>query len=221
MTQKITEKEIIELERQLSCPIGDLGIEVGESMNKSNIGMILNTIQLLELKNKNSVLEIGHGNCSHLNNVLGLAKEIQYHGVEISETMFQEAKKNDITKKGEFKLYNGQTIPYSSNYFHIIFSVNTIYFWSNPDQLISEIERTLKLNGLCVLTYANKDFMEKLPFVGQRFKLFDQNDIKELAKKSSLKIIESEEFTEKVKSKTGEQVERKYTITKLKKFTEK
>ena len=72
-----------------------------------------------------------------------------------------------------------------------------------------------------VLTYANKDFMEKLPFVGQRFKLFDQNDIKELAKKSSLKIIDSEDFTEKVKSKTGEQVERKYTITKLKKFTEK
>ena len=148
MNKKITEKEIIELERQLSCPIGDLGIKVGESMNESNIGMILNTIQLLELKNKNSVLEIGHGNCSHLNNVLGLAKEIQYHGVEISETMFQEAKKNDITKNGEFKLYNCQTIPYLSNYFHIIFSVNTIYFWSNPDQLISEIERTLKLNGL-------------------------------------------------------------------------
>ena len=60
--------------------------------------------------------------------------------------------------------------------------------------------------------------MKNLPFVGQKFKLFDQNEIKKLTEKSNLTIIESKELTEHVKSKTGEQVERYYTMTKLKRL---
>ena len=51
-------------------------------------------------------------------------------------------------------------------------TVNTIYFWSNPVKLIGEIERTLKLNGICVLTFGDKDFMQKLPVNGRPLALF-------------------------------------------------
>ena len=216
MSHKLTEEQIRKLENQLSCPIGKIGIEVGKTMNKSNIGMTLKTIEFLEIKNENSVLELGHGNCGHLDNLLNSAKEIKYFGLEISETMLNEAKKNNLSKLANFQLYDGETISYPNKFFDKIFSVNTIYFWSDAENLINEIERTLKINGICILTYANKDFMEKLPFIGQKFKLFDQNDIKNLVKKSTMKIIEIKEFTEQVQSKTGAQVERKFTMTKLK-----
>lgn len=216
MSQKLTEEQIRKLENQLSCPIGDIGIEVGKTMNKSNIGMTLKTIEFLEIKNENSVLELGHGNCGHLDNLLNSAKGIKYFGLEISETMLNEAKKNNLSKLANFQLYDGETISYPNKFFDKIFSVNTIYFWSNHENLINDIERTLKINGICILTYANKDFMEKLPFVGQKFKLFDRNDIKNLVRKSNMKIIEIKEFTEQVQSKTGAQVERKFTLIKLK-----
>lgn len=68
------------------------------------------------------------------------------------------------------------------------------------------------------MTYANKKFIKSLPFVGQKFKLFYQNEIKKLTKKSNLTIIEAKELTENVKSKTGEQIERNYKMTKLKRL---
>lgn len=216
MNQNLTEKQIRELENQLSCPNGENGIKVGQIMNESNIGMTLNTIEFLELENQNSVLEIGYGNCGHLDKLLNSAKKINYCGIEISETMFNEAKKNNADKPAEFKLYNGNEIPYPKQFFDKILSVNTIYFWSNTEKMIKEIERVLKPNGLCVLTYGNKEFMKSLPFVGQKFKLFGQNEIKKLVEKSNLKIVGTKELTDQVKSKTGKQVKRKYTMIKLK-----
>lgn len=218
MGSKLTEEQLRELEKQLSCPSGKMGIEVGKTMNESNIGMILNSIEFLELENENSVLELGHGNCGHLDRLLDSAEEIQYSGLEVSEIMLNEAEKANSGRKADFRLYDGETIPYQDKSFDRILSVNTVYFWSNPEKLINEIKRTLKTNGICVLTYVNKDFMKNLPFVGQKFRLFDQNEMEGLAEKSNLKIIEAKKLDEQAKSKTGEQVERKYTMTKLKRL---
>lgn len=217
MKREFTEKEILELEKQLSCPSGEFGIKVGENMNRSNIGMTLNTIKFLELQDKNLVLELGHGNCGHLENLLNLAKEIKYFGLEISETMWKEAKKNNSKNQAEFKIYDGETIPFKSNFFDRILSVNSIYFWSNPKKLINEIERTLKPNGYCILAYANIDFMKNQPFVKQRFKLFDRNNIQKLVETSNLNITEFKSENELVNSSLVDKAERKYTMVKIKK----
>ncbi|NDV16799.1 methyltransferase domain-containing protein [Muricauda sp. TY007] len=217
MEKKFKESEIRELESQLSLPSGQMGIEVGKKMNETNIGMTLNSIDFLELKEESSVLELGHGNCGHLEKLLGLAEGVRYFGLEISETMRNEAEKNNSNRQAEFKLYDGKNLPFANNFFDRIMSVNTIYFWQNPEKLMQEIERTLEYNGICVLTYADKEFMKDLPLVGEKFKLFDKKDVEKLVSMSNLKIIAFRDKTEFVKSKTGEQVERKYTMAKIKK----
>ena len=216
MKHEFTEDELRELEKQLSCPNGAFGIELGQNMNESNIGMILSSIEFLELKSLNYVLELGHGNCGHLGKLLDSAKEIKYFGLEVSETMLAEAKKTNAEKRAEFQLYDGETIPYADSFFDRIFCVNTIYFWTNPTVLISEIRRVLKPNGFCVLTYVNKEFAEKMPFVGDRFTLYDKTDIVKLLKDSDLEVVAIKELTDQVKSKTGYSVTRKYTMTKIK-----
>ncbi|MFV0305699.1 MAG: class I SAM-dependent methyltransferase [Moheibacter sp.] len=213
----MTEDEIRELENQLSCPSGKKGIEVGENLNESNFDMTLSTIHFLELIDNNLVLELGHGNCRHLEKLLESAKDIKYYGLEISKTMWEEAQKINPNLQADFKIYDGEKIPFPNDFFDKIMSVNTIYFWSNPKVLINEIERTLKPNGVCVLTYANKEFMKKLPFVRSKFKLFDEKSIEKLIELSNLKIIEFKDITKQVKSKVGELVERKYTMVKVKK----
>ena len=215
MGVRFTEEEILELENQLSCPSGLNGIEIGTRMNTSNFEMTKESIDALDLVDRNSVLELGHGNCGHLELITGAADGIKYYGLEVSETMWQEAQKIATNGQAEFRLYDGRKIPYPDNCFNRIFTVNTIYFWSDVGFLIKEIVRTLKNEGILILTFADKSFMKKLPFVGQKFKLFDTDDIYKLAEESGLEVLEIMHKSDEVKSKMGELVNRKFTVVKL------
>lgn len=217
MKQDLTVSDLNEIEKQLSKPSGQNGIEIGKRMNVSNIEMTKNSIKFLDIAEGNAVLEMGHGNCGHLEFLLKSAHGIKYLGLEISETMFNEAQKLNSNSQAEFKLYDGRTLPFTNESFDRIMTVNTIYFWSNPEELITEIERTLKSDGIFILTYADKSFMENLPFVGERFKLFEREDIQELVEKSNLQILEFIDKKDTVISKAGDQVLRKYTIAKIRK----
>jgi len=219
---KLTQDELKGIEKQLSNPDGEIGIEIGKKMNESNIQMTIDSIKSLKLIKSDVLLEIGHGNCGHLEKIYKEANDIKYFGLEISETMKYEAEK--INKKliqnnqVSFRLYEGFKIPFSDNYFDKIFTVNTIYFWENPLSFITEIYRVLKTNGILILSFAQKDFMKKLPFVKDKFSLYDNNDLELLIKKTGFKIVEIENMSEKIKSKSGELVERIYSVVKIKKL---
>ncbi len=213
----MTEEESRELERQLSCPEGTFGIEIGKHMNKFNMGMTLNTISFLEIEDENSVLELGHGNCGHFHELIKTAKEVKYHGLEISEAMWNVSHNTISSKQAKFGLYDGEEIPYDDNFFHKVMSVNTIYFWSDPNKLISEIERTLRPNGDCVLTFGNRENMRKSPFVGKLFRLYGKNEIKDLVKNSNFAIVGFKDVVEELINMKGEPSKRKYTMVKLRK----
>lgn len=216
MKQNITEEELIEVENQLSFPNGEKGIEMAKAMNDTNIEMTLESVKALDINDNNTVLEIGHGNCGHLSETLKQAKNISFFGLEISKTMQQEAEsinKNLLNQAHiEFQLYDGKTISFQDNSFDRIMTVNTVYFWENPTELLAEIYRVLKYNGLFVITYAQKKFMEKLPFVKEKFKLFDNQDIKNLINKTDFTLIEILNRKDNVKSKIGDLTNRKFSV---------
>jgi len=116
----MTIKELLNIENQLSCPCGQDGIEMGETMNETNITMTISSIIALNVQDKNKILEIGHGNCCHYPEFLKRGKNIKFYGLEISETMHEEAKKVNFRRKNKatFKLYNGSEIPYEENNYH-------------------------------------------------------------------------------------------------------
>lgn len=139
----------------------------------------------------------------------------------MSELMFQEARqinRNFVSQKQAFfSLYDGNTIPFEGELFDKIFTVNTIYFWQKPEELLSEIYRVLKPNGNFCLTFAEEDFMKKLPFTQFEFELYSTEKAQELIQKTLFKIVYTETQTEKVKSKTGELVDRAFTTIVLEK----
>ncbi len=208
-----------EIEKQLSCPDGENGIEMGQLMNETNIGMTKSSIESLDLKDQNKILELGHGNCDHLNLILNSKKEVAYYGLEISETMYSEAKSLNKNTSAKFHLYDGINIPFEDNSFDRIMTVNTIYFWSDYEALLNEIERVLKPGGSFILTYADESFMKNLPFVGNRFRLFNKNKIQDLiSSKSNLEIAEFKDYNDQMTSKLGDRVSRHYTVAKIKKI---
>lgn len=215
------EKEELKiLAQNLANPQGEKGVEIGEMMNATNIGMTLESIRTLLIEDDENILEIGHGNADHLKSILNLAKGLKYTGIDISETMHLEAKRlnQKFQDQADFILYEGKKLPFADKTFDKIFTVNTVYFWKDPVGFLNEIYRVLKDEGSFVLTFGQRDFMEKLPFTAYNFKLYNNDEMVELISKSEFKRMKTSEREEEIKSKTGnETIQRIYTILTIKK----
>ncbi|WKL47199.1 class I SAM-dependent methyltransferase [Flavobacterium pectinovorum] len=214
-------EELQAIASQLKHPTGEKGIEMANMMNETNINMTRHSIQNLNISKENKILELGHGNAGHVEFLLEQAENLKYYGLEMSELMFQEARqinRNFVSQKQAlFSLYDGNKIPFEDESFDKIFTVNTIYFWQEPEKLLLEIYRVLRPDGNFCLTFAEEDFMKKLPFTQFEFELYSTEKAQQLIKKTSFKIVYTETQTEKVKSKTGELVDRAFTTLVLEK----
>lgn len=214
------QNELKILAQNLANPQGEKGIEIGEMMNAINIGMTLESIKTLLIEDNENILEIGHGNAGHLQDILNKAKNLRYTGIDISETMNKEARKinADLKDQSEFILYDGKNLPFGDSVFDKIFTVNTVYFWDNPVDYLNQIYRVLKKNGTFVLTFGQKDFMDKLPFTAYHFTLYNNEDLADIISQSPFKRMKISEKEEEINSKTGDGlIKRIYTVLTIKK----
>ncbi len=214
-------EELQAIASQLKHPTGEKGIEMANMMHETNINMTLHSIQNLNIKSGNSILELGHGNAGHVEFIFEQVENLKYYGLEMSELMFQEARqinRNFVSQKQAFfSLYDGNVIPFQDTFFDKIFTVNTIYFWQEPEKLLAEIYRLLKPNGIFCITFAEESFMKQLPFTQFEFELYSTEKVEQLVQKTLFKILYKETLTEKVKTKTAELVDRDYTTIVLEK----
>ncbi|WP_394773645.1 class I SAM-dependent methyltransferase [Flavobacterium sp.] len=215
------QEELQAIASQLKHPTGEKGIEMANMMNETNINMTRHSIQNLNIETGNTILELGHGNAGHVDFIFEQGENIKYYGLEMSELMFQEARRinrNYVSQKQAFfSLYDGNIIPFQDSFFNKIFTVNTIYFWQEPEKLLSEIYRVLQPKGILCITFGQESFMKQLPFTQFEFELYSTEKAENLIEKTPFKIIKTETLTEKIKSKTGELVDRAFTTLVLEK----
>lgn len=215
------QEELQEIASQLKHPTGEKGIEMANMMHETNINMTRHSIQNLNISAGNIILELGHGNAGHVEFIFDQVENLKYYGLEMSELMFQEARqinRNFVSQKQAFfSLYDGNVIPFQDTFFDKIFTVNTIYFWQEPEKMLSEVYRVLKPKGIFCITFAEESFMKQLPFTKYEFELYSTEKAFKLIEKTVFKIVYTESQTEKVKSKTGELVERTFTTIVLEK----
>ena len=213
----MNEEDLKNIASQLSKPDGEAGIQMGEMMDTTNIAMTSDCIHQLHLKDNDSVLEIGHGNCGHLLYFLEKASNLKYTGLEISSLMSEEAKKINasfLSENVQFLVYDGMKLLFKEGSFDSIFTVNTLYFWKEPQEFLKEIYRVLNRKGKLLITIADKSFMEKLPFTKYVFTLYETSEVEKLAVSAGFKITEIKENRDEVRSKVGYLVTRKfYTLT--------
>ncbi len=211
-----------ELAEQLRKPSGEKGLEVATMMHETNIGMTLEAIHHLDLKKGEDIMEIGHGNAGHLKFILDKADDLHYTGYDISELMHEQA--NTLNSKlvqnnlAEFKLYDGRNFPDQDNHFDKILTVNTIYFWENPNEMLKEIHRILKPGGIFCITFVEKDFMKLLPFSVYGFTMYNPEDVEKLINNSEFELNEIARKTDFVQNKLGEKMNRKFATAVLTKL---
>lgn len=221
MSEKFTDEALKELAAQLRCPNGEKGRAMATRMYQTNTDMLRQSLPFLELKGEHHILEIGHASCKHLDVFFDVEPDIIYYGLEKSKAMYQEAQKNQAayvaSGKAQFFLSESESLPFAGEMFERVITVNTLYFLADPLQFFKEIYQVLTVDGLFVLTFQAKDFIETLPFIQYGFSLYDVIEVRQLLEEANFKIIAEEHFSEETISKVGELVERKYIVIKTQK----
>ena len=111
------------------------------------------------------VLDVGCGNGYVLSHYAKYGAKV--FGIDITEKAIELTKERfricDL--KGDFKLTNGNEIPYPENHFDIVCSMGVLHHIEDPIPMIKEIHRVLKVDGeLILMLYNKRSFRNHITF---------------------------------------------------------
>ena len=213
MSEDFEENRLKEIAAQLSCPAGEKGVKTAENMAVNNDGMTRLAVSAIDLVKDDVVLEIGPGNGSHVSGILKGFKHVLYYGVDISELMVTEAQKlNKGVQGADFSLSDGHQLNFADEFFSKVFTVNTIYFWKDPEGYLKEIFRVLKPAGMLSVAFGAKEFMAGLAFTKYGFNLYSSDEVCQLLTNAGFEINGVKRAMEQVRSNGGGMVNREVVV---------
>ena len=170
--------------RQLGNPEGEVGLAMAAALNSMNARVHQEAYRALAPTTRNRILEIGFGNGHLVPDLMALADDLSYDGIDISETMVAEARGFNaaLAAQGRFtaQLAKSSAMPFSDSTFDRALALNTIYFWDDPRADLAEIRRVLRSGGWLVLGAIDPTGTKANPVFRHGFKLYEQDHIKEL-----------------------------------------
>ena len=180
---------------QLRRPRGMMGKKVAERMNNGNRKMNLATIEQLNLRDNDHVLEVGMGNGYFVENVLSTADNVQYFGCDYSSWMVNESiLYNDKwvrRNQARFIIGDASNLPFKTNTFDKLFTVNTLYFWGDCTIVLNEFKRVLQQNGVLILTFRPSWVMKALPVTRHGFTLYSNDEVVRMLQENGFDVMEN------------------------------
>ena len=152
------------------------------------------------------VLEIGFGTGKLISKMSGRINHGLVEGIDLSASMLHIAEKRNrkYINQGRVILRQGDfgEIDYDHNRFDKICSVNTVYFWIEPDKIIQKIHRLLKNGGKLVLAFEDKKQLETRPLDLDIFKMYSEYQIRDILRRNRFsaeiriesKLIKSDKY---------------------------
>lgn len=189
-----------EFARHLRKPSGDEGKEVGKQMNKGNQYICLNSYKVLNPKPNSVILEIGMGNGFFTNDLLSLNHNLEYIGLDFSQTMVNEAIRlnQELINSRKASFINGsiENLPFDDNSMDYVTTTNTVYFWPDLIKNASEIYRVLKPHGKILIAYRPKELMDKVEVSNYGFNKYTKDEIENLLVKTGFNQVSTKEISE-------------------------
>ncbi len=138
-------------------PHGVLGLIVAEIMSRETLEENLAAIDMLGVREDESIVDIGTGHGRALSEICSRAPRVQVSGIDDSKKMLAiAARKNaHLIEENRVTLINtsSDSTPIPDASFDAAITMNTIYFWSNPVEHFCEIARILKPSGRFVIGF--------------------------------------------------------------------
>jgi ubiquinone/menaquinone biosynthesis C-methylase UbiE len=171
--------------KQARKPTGIFGrFYMSRIFDKGNIELNTLMYKILSIEEDDHLLEIGSGTGELIKKIAEQLTSGMIEGVDLSKPMLKISQKKNRKhiKEGRVKFHLGDFdgIRFESNCFDKVFSVNTVYFWKNPNDTISKISRILKPGGRLTIGFHAKDEMEKMPLNRNIFRYYSVHDMDKL-----------------------------------------
>ena len=183
--------------KQLRKPGGLLAGKVGNEMNKTNSFLYDFTISQMQLKDDESILEIGFGNGKFFNRIFSEAANLKISGLDFSPEMVKAAAANNAAavNNGTLTLQLGSSnkMPFADNSFDKIFCINVVYFWEQPAAHLKEIYRVLKPGGKSYTSIRTKESLLQMPFAQYGFTAYTKDEWINLLKANQLNFVHAQE----------------------------
>ncbi|MFD2533214.1 class I SAM-dependent methyltransferase [Gracilimonas halophila] len=183
-----------ELSSQLRKPTGETGKEIGKALNESNQKLYELAFEMMELRENDTVLEVGFGNGIHFPEYFRIQPRLSIAGVDFSKEMCEEAKAHNpkLIASQKLSLHCEETsaLPFPDDRFDLAVALNVIYFLDPPEIHLREIRRVLKPNGQFLIGYRPRHAVEHLEFTKQNFILYERDELESLFKENGFGIIE-------------------------------
>jgi len=165
--------------KQLGNPTGIGGKLVFSVMSRQNRPLYEDTIRLLSPTDSDSILDIGCG-YGYVLHMLANRFDCTLTGVDFSSGAVKSAlsRNRKFVKNGQMNLVcqDMSKLPFPNCSFDKAYSINTVYFWENLDEVMTEIRRVLKPNGLFINALYTNETLDRLPQTKFGFKRFAPND---------------------------------------------
>ena len=182
------------LASQFRQPSGWFGsLVAGRLMNFANRRIVDSTLALLAPQPQHRVLDVGFGGGYGLARLAELLTDGTVSGVDLAPDMVREAERRfrQQIAQGRLQVQLGDVsrLPFPAETFDRVLTINTIYFWPDVPQGLSEILRVLKKNGRAAVSIRSKDKMEKVAFTKHGFRLFSPDDVAALMREAGFRDV--------------------------------
>jgi len=163
---------------------------------------ILNDITLdtLEIQSKDKVLEVGFGGGYLLKRMLREVGDGIIVGVDISRVMTahlqKRLQKQILSNPVEIICASAEKLPFQSESYSKICSINSVFYWNNVKNGLSEIHRVLQKKGQFVITFTS-DVCLKKRFHMADLQLFNTDSMKKVLNDAGFQRIHCQTHQDK------------------------
>jgi ubiquinone/menaquinone biosynthesis C-methylase UbiE len=143
------------LVNQVRKPSGRFGKIIARGMNKGHAKLAEWGLSHVKIDPSNIILDIGCGGGGNLKRYAKIIVNGKIYGIDYSETAVDVSKEINrrYIKQGIVEIYEGSvsSLPFKDNFFNLVSSFETFYFWPDLTSDLQEIHRVLKPKGYLIL----------------------------------------------------------------------
>ncbi|MEI4789221.1 methyltransferase domain-containing protein [Bacillus sp. FJAT-53060] len=166
--------------KQMREPKGLFSKWVSCYMEKNHHHINQWTIQLLNIQENDRILEIGTGRGMTLSKVAEKLDRGKVYGVDASRHMIKYAKRKNKKlveqDKAVITLGKAEHLPFEDRSFNKLYTVQTIYYLADIEQVMKEVYRVLQVDGEVFLSFQNQEPLKKQK-CSQSFSTYSEQEI--------------------------------------------
>ena len=150
-------------------PEGEAGRAMLARMNESHARLVDWGLSHIDLHAGDTVLDIGCGGGNTLARMAERVTEGHLVGIDYAETSVEASRAFNapLIEAGRMEILHGsvEKLPFLDGHFDAVVTVESFYFWPNPEECLKEVARVIKKGGTFLLLaeiYERDDLPESI-----------------------------------------------------------